>query len=92
MQQFDITIIDKSSRDNVVADLLSRLVINTNNFLIKVSFAYEYLFKFSIHILGYLEIANYLDARKFPSHVSPRERTRIIQQSTIFSWIDGYLF
>jgi hypothetical protein len=74
MQEFDITIIDKPGKDNVVADLLSRLIENTDNSPVEDSFPDEHLFAVSSHTPWYADIANYLVAGKFPHHVSPRER------------------
>ena len=56
------------------------------------SFPDEYLFAVSAHSPWYADIANYLVAGKLPSHLSHRERRKIIQQSSRYSWISGCLF
>jgi hypothetical protein len=92
IQEFDITIIDKPGKDNVVAVLLYRLIVNTNNSPIEDSFPNEHLIAVSSHRPWYADIVNYLATGKLSHHVSLRERQNIIQWSVIFSWIDECLF
>jgi hypothetical protein len=56
------------------------------------SFPDEYLFAVSTHSPWYVDIANYLVAGKFPSHLSYQEKKSIVHQSDRYSWISGYLF
>eukprot|EP00253_Pinus_taeda_P008259 PITA_08259 len=91
LQEFDITIVDRPGKENVVADFLSRLKTN-ENVPVDDSFPDEYLFAVSAHSPWYADIANYLVAGKLPSHLSHRERRKIIQQSARYSWISGCLF
>eukprot|EP00253_Pinus_taeda_P013117 PITA_13117 len=37
-------------------------------------------------------VSNYLSVGKLPKHLTPNERKQIVQRSTRFSWIGGYLF
>jgi hypothetical protein len=92
LQEFDITIVDRPGKENVVADFLSRLHINDDNSPVDDSFPDEHLFAVSTHSPWYAYIANYLVAGKVPPHLSPRERRKIIQKSARYSWIGGYLF
>jgi hypothetical protein len=92
LQEFDITIVDRPGKENVVADFLSRLHINDDNSPVDDSFPDEHLFAVSSHSPWYADIANYLVAGKVPPHLSPRERRKIIQKSARYSWIGGYLF
>eukprot|EP00253_Pinus_taeda_P028586 PITA_28586 len=91
LQEFDITIVDRPGKENVVADFLTRLKTN-ENVPVDDSFPDEYLFAVSAHSPWYADIANYLVAGKLPSHLSHRERRKIIQQSARYSWISGCLF
>eukprot|EP00253_Pinus_taeda_P013423 PITA_13423 len=91
LQEFDITIVNRPGKENVVADFLSRLKTN-ENVPVDDSFPDEYLFAVSAHSPWYADIANYLVAGKLPSHLSHRERRKIIQQSARYSWISGCLF
>jgi hypothetical protein len=69
LQEFDITIVDRPGKENVVADFLSRLTVNDDN-PVDDSFPDEYLFAVSAHSPWYADIANYLVAGKLPSHLS----------------------
>jgi hypothetical protein len=91
LQEFDITIVDRPRKENVVADFLSRLTLNDNN-PVDDSVPDEYLFLVSSHSPWYADIANYLVAGKLPSHLSYREKKSIVHQSARYSWISGYLF
>jgi hypothetical protein len=92
LQEFDITIVDRPGKENVVVDFLSRLHVNDDNLPVDDSFPDEHLFAVSAHSPWYADIANYLVAGKVPPHLSPRERRKIIQKSARYSWIGGYLF
>jgi len=91
LQEFDITIVDRLGKENVVADFLSWIKSDDNN-PVDDSFPDEYLFAVSAHSPWYANIANYLVAGKLPSHLSHREKRGIIQQSARYSWINGCLF
>jgi hypothetical protein len=80
LQEFDITILDKPGKDNVVADFLSRLTNNNDATPVDDSFPDEYLFTVSTHSPWYADIANYLAAGKFPHHLSPRERWKLFSK------------
>ena len=72
LQEFDITIVDKPRKDNVVADFLSRINNNGENLPIVDNFLDEHLFAISTLTPWYADIANYLVAGNFPYHLSPR--------------------
>ena len=91
LQEFDITIVDRPGKENVVADFLSRLKTD-ENIPVDDSFLDEYLFVVSAHSPWYADIANYLVAGKLPSHLSHREKRKIFQQSARYNWISGCLF
>jgi hypothetical protein len=84
LQEFDITIVDRPGKENVVADFLSQLTPDDNT-PVDDSFPDEYLFAVSAHSPWYADIANYLVAGKLPPHPSHREKRKIIQQSTRYS-------
>jgi hypothetical protein len=91
LKEFDITIVDRPGKENVVADSLSRLTVSDDN-PVDDSFPDEYLFAVSAHSPWYADIANYLVAGKLPSHLSYREKKSIVHQSARYSWIGWYLF
>ena len=84
LQEFDITIVDRPGKENVVVDFLSQLK-DDDNTPVDNSFPDEYLFAVSAHSPWYAYISNYLVARKLPSHLSHREKRKIIQQSSQYS-------
>lgn len=91
LQEFDITIVDRPGKENVVADFLSWIQADDNT-PVDDSFPNEYLFAVSSHSPWYADISNYLVAGKLPSHLSHREKRKIIQQSARYIWISGCLF
>ena len=91
LQEFDITILDKPEKDNVVANFLSRLTISDDYTPTEDSFPDEYIFSISTHSPWYADIANYLVAGKFLHHLPSKENRKIIQQSATYSWIEGNL-
>ena len=91
LQEFDITIIDRPGKENVVADFLSRFTNSDDNFAVEDSFLDEHLFTVSSHS-PYADVANYLAAGKLLAHLSKREKRRIIQQSARYYRIDSHLF
>jgi hypothetical protein len=91
LQEFDITIVDRLGKENVVADFLSRLNINDDNSPVDDSFPDEHLFAVASHSPWYAYIANYLVAGKAPPHLSPRERRKIIYNES-FPWRSVWIF
>jgi hypothetical protein len=83
LQEFDITIVDRPRKENVVVDFLSWLTPEDDT-PVDDSFPDEYLFAVSTHSPWYAE--------KLPPHLSHREKKSIIHQSAWHSWISGYLF
>ena len=61
LQEFDITIIDKLGKSNIVADYLSRLtIVDEDPTPIEDTFLDEHLFHIETHTPWYVDIANYL--------------------------------
>jgi len=52
----------------------------------------ENLFVVVVQTPWYDDVSNYLAMHKLPKHLTPNERKQIVQWSTRFSWIGGYLF
>jgi hypothetical protein len=92
LQEFDITILDKPGKDNVVVDFLSRIISNENEPPVEDFFPDEHLFAVSTNSPWFADIANFLAAGKLLHHLTPKERQSIVRKSEIFSWIDGCLF
>ncbi|KAH9329223.1 hypothetical protein KI387_001331, partial [Taxus chinensis] len=60
LQEFDVTIVDKLGKDNVVVDFLSRMENNNEEQVVDDSFPDEHLFSISTRTPWYADIANYL--------------------------------
>ena len=58
LQEFDITIVDKPGKENVVADFLSRMDNNDECTTIEDNFPDEHIFIVSTKPLWYADIAN----------------------------------
>lgn len=82
LQEFDITIVDKLRKDNVVADFLFGIENDGKNTSIEDSFPDEHLFKVSTNTPWYSDISNYLATGKVPHHLSYKDQRKIIHQST----------
>jgi hypothetical protein len=76
----------------MVEYFLSGLTNNIDNSPVEDYFPDEHIFVISTHSPWYIDISNYLSARKLPCHLSPREQRKIVQQSTQYYWIEGYPF
>jgi hypothetical protein len=92
LQEFNITIKDRSGRENLVADFLSRVPKIDNSLTVEYQFPDKHLFVFTIKMPWYADVVNYLAVGKFLAHLSSRERKLIVQHRARFTWIGGYLF
>ena len=79
LQEFDITIVDKLGKDNVVADFLSRIEHDGKNTPIEDNFPNEHIFVVSANTPWYADIVNYLATRKVPRHLSYKEKRNIMK-------------
>ena len=92
MQEFDITIIDKPGKENVVTDFLYRLHTLDDLAAIDDSFLDEHLFLLITQNPWYADIANYLTTGRTPPHFSAKERRLLAEKSFNFSWISRFMF
>ena len=67
-QQFDITIMDKPGKHNVVVDFLSRLEHTTEREMANDVFPDEHLFVVSINKPWFIDMEKYMATRIFPRH------------------------
>ena len=72
LQEFDITLIDRPGKENVVADFLSCFTNSDDNMPVEDSFPNEHLYAVLAHYLWYADVVNYLAAGKLPTHLSKR--------------------
>lgn len=59
---------------------------------IEDNFPNENLFIVPVKSPWSLDITNYLSTRKLPSHLSSREKHKIIKTGTLYSWIQNDSF
>eukprot|EP00253_Pinus_taeda_P001434 PITA_01434 len=92
-QQFDLTIVDKRGKENVVVDFLSRLDLPVGEEgKMDDQMLDEHLFVISVLSPWFADIENYLVSAQFPLHLSSKEKSRIVRKSAPFTWIRGNLF
>ena len=72
-QEFNVTIVDRPGKSNVLADFISRLDNPGEAIPVNDDFPDEHLFSMSTYSLWFVDIANYLVTRKTPPHLSARE-------------------
>ena len=92
LQEFDITIVDKLGKSNIVANYLSRPhIANEDPTPIEDTFLDEHLFHIETHTPWYANIANYLAANRMPPHFSHKDRRKLGKKFFHYSWIDNNL-
>lgn len=92
LEEFDVTIVDKPRKGNVVSDFLYRLDNNAESTPVEDSFPDEHIFSISTNTLWYADIANYIATGKVPRHLSYKEVWKIIHHITRYVWMVGYPF
>lgn len=93
LQQFDLTIIDKPSKENFVEDFLSILMFPVGEEgMVDDQLPDEHLFVFGVLYPCFADIKNYLVSAQFPPNLSSKDKTKILRKSTPFTWIGGNLF
>ncbi|KAL6561268.1 hypothetical protein OROMI_016869 [Orobanche minor] len=92
LQEFDLEIRDKKGSENVVADHLSRLIVeSTIDSPVNESFPDEHLFSISSPP-WFTDIVKYLATGEIPSHWSSQDKSKFFSQVKHFFWDDPYLF
>jgi len=85
LQEFDVQIVDKPGKKNVVVDFLSRASHQVEDEFVDNYFPYEYFFSFKIQTPWFGYITNYLAAGKLLNHFTSKEKSRIIRKISSFS-------
>ena len=78
LQQFDITILNKHGKDNVVIDFIFILTSNENEPLIEYLFTNKHLFILYTNSLWFSNTSNYFVTGKQIHHLTLKEPQRII--------------
>ena len=92
LQEFNITIIDQPSKENLVEDFLSHIQREDDTKPIDDTFPDEHIFIVSIQTPWFADIAKYLATGKLRDHLSPPKKQRIIVQRSNYSRLDNDLF
>jgi hypothetical protein len=92
LQEFNIIVLDRPGKENLVADFISRLKNEDDDISIDDSFPEKHHFSLSINTPWFADMENYLATRKLQSHLSPHEKRRIITQSSNYSQVVHELF
>ncbi|KAK4403960.1 Transposon Ty3-G Gag-Pol polyprotein [Sesamum angolense] len=92
LQEFDLTIKEKKSAENLVADHLSRLVTNNDPTPLNNEFPDEHL-----HIVRgitpwYADLVNFLVTGTLPRDLSRARKDKIRSEAKYFVWDDPYLW
>ena len=92
-QEFNLTIKDKKGVENVVADHLSRLVLESTSLGLPIgdSFPDEYLFTL-VHCPWYTDIVNYLVTGQIPLQWTSQQKRKFLVDIKKYYFDDPYLF
>eukprot|EP00253_Pinus_taeda_P033956 PITA_33956 len=90
---FHLTIVYKPGKENVVADILSRVNLPAGKEgMVGDKMLDEHIFSILVLSPWFADIANYLVSAQFPPHLSSKEKSKIVRKSATFTWIGGNLF
>ncbi|XP_042454625.1 uncharacterized protein LOC122038761 [Zingiber officinale] len=92
LQGFDIEIRDRSGKENLVADHLSRIENEGDITPIVDSFPDEQFFHLQGRLPWYADLVNYLVANVFPSHFSKAQRDKLKSNAKYYVWDDPHLW
>ncbi|KAK9063928.1 hypothetical protein SSX86_017800 [Deinandra increscens subsp. villosa] len=92
LQEFDLEIRDKSGKQNLVADHLSRIINNEEPIPLDDSFPDEHLFATQVTTPWYADIVNYLVTNEFPSELSRAQKDKIKKEARRYVWDEPYLW
>ena len=74
LQYFNITILDRPGKENLIVDFISHINHEGDNIHVDDSFLDEHLFSLSINTPWFVDMENYLATRKLLAHLSPHEK------------------
>ncbi|XP_062113938.1 uncharacterized protein LOC133824940 [Humulus lupulus] len=90
LQEFYLEIKDKKGSENRVADHLSRLIRDEDNFPIEEKFPDEQLLTMQEVIPWYADIVNYLASKELPSDLTQAQRNKIKHDARHYIWDEPY--
>jgi Integrase zinc binding domain len=95
LQEFDLEIKDKKGTENLVADHLSRLQLDSTEGELPIddSFVVEQLYSVeSTLVPWYANLANYLACRVIPIEFTYQQKKKFLYDANHYFWDDLYLF
>ena len=92
LQEFDLEIRDKSGKQNLVADHLSRIINNEEPMPLDDSFPDEQLFATTLPPPWYADICNYLVTEKFPPGYTRAQKDKVKKEAKRYVWDEPYLW
>ena len=94
LQEFDLEILDKKGSENMVADHISRILVEYNKEIIGDRFPDEQLFSISStsNLPWFAHIVNYLVTGQVPPYWSQQEKDRFFSQIKYYFWEEPELF
>ncbi|XP_042387425.1 uncharacterized protein LOC121979502 [Zingiber officinale] len=92
LQEFDIEIRDRSGKENLVADHLSRIGSKMDNVPIVDAFPDEHLFRLQGRLPWYADLVNCLVAGVFTTHFSRIQCDTLKSDAKYYVWDDPYLW
>ena len=84
--------LDRPRKQNIAADFLSIIQNIREDSLVEDKFPDEYLFAVTTQTPWFIDVVNYLVTGKLPSHLFPRDKRKIMQDSARYSWITNELY
>ncbi|GAB2277746.1 hypothetical protein Dimus_039242 [Dionaea muscipula] len=91
LQEFDLEIRDKSGKENLVADHLSRLTHIEEGIAIQESFPDEHIFSLRVEESWFADIVNYLCSGSYPLHLTRAQKVKINNDAKLYVWDAPYL-
>nr|XP_027090526.1 uncharacterized protein LOC113711567 [Coffea arabica] len=92
LQEFDLEIRDKKGSENLVADHLSRILVEEDSEPLKDAFPEEHLFSLNSQLPWYADLVNYLVTGNFPAGWPKSKRDKLKSDTKYFIWDDPYLW
>nr|XP_027096219.1 uncharacterized protein LOC113716121 [Coffea arabica] len=92
LQEFDLEIRDKKGSENLVADHLSRILVEEDSEPLKDAFPEEHLFSLNSQLPWYADLVNYLVTGDFPAGWQKSKRDKLKSDAKYFIWDDPYLW
>ncbi|KAL2252707.1 UNVERIFIED_CONTAM: Retrovirus-related Pol polyprotein from transposon 17.6, partial [Sesamum indicum] len=92
LQEFDLTIKDKKGAENLVADHLSRLIIDGHSPPLKDEFPDEQLLATQGIIPWYADLVNFLATNAMPNDLSRAKREKFRSNAKYYVWDDPHLW